>query len=403
MKFTKDTAATLAPPPGKADFIAWDEDLPGFGLRFRQTKRSWVIQYRLGAQQRRESLGDTRKIDLDAARKIARKRFAQVELGIDPKAEKGKADADAAAAKRTLAAVATLYLDFKQPTLRPSSYAAAKRYFELHWEPLRNRSLVSIERADVADRLQEIAKEHGRVAAGRARANLSALFTWAAKEGLCEVNPVAITNDPAAGVRSRERVLSDPEIAAIWHACGDDDFGAITRLLVLTGQRRNEIGGLRWSEIDLDAATVTLPPARTKNDRGHIVPLSPAATAILEARGNRSGRDLLFGKRDRAFTGWGHAKNKLDAAIAAAGKPLAAWTLHDARRSAASGMQKLGVRVEVIERALNHVSGSYRGVAGIYQVNPLTEDVRTALTRWSEHVLAVVEGRKSKVVSLRSA
>jgi integrase len=406
VKFAKDTIAALVPPAGKVDHIEWDETLPGFGLRFRRDHKSWVCQYRIGAQQRRESLGDVRKVGLEDARKIARKRFAQVELGLDPKAMKGKADADAAAAKRTLAVVAERYLANKQPVLRPSSYAAAKRYLEDHWKPLASRPLASIDRADVASRLQEIIKERGRVAASQARINLSALYTWAAKEGLVETNVVANTNDPAKGIQSRERVLNAGEIKAIWDACDDGDFGAIAKLLLLTGQRRNEIAGLRWSEIDFNAGLIKLPAERVKNKHPHNIPMSGAVIGILaarlEARGNA--RDLLFGKRDRPFMTWTNGKAALDRRIAKSGKTLAPWALHDLRRTCATRMaENLDIEPHVIEACLNHYSGHRRGVAGVYNKSTYERAMKAALARWAEHVLDIVEEREIKIVPLHSA
>jgi integrase len=411
VEFTKRSVAALTPPPGKTDHIEWDAALPSFGIRFRETKRSWIIQYRIGAQQRRESLGDIRKVTLDDARSIARKRFASVELGVDPGLTKARAATDAAAARRTLAVAVEGFLAFKQPEWRPSSYEAAQRYLTIHWAPLAALSLTSITQADVADRLREIVKEHGRVAASQARGYLVALFYWAAGEGWVERNVAALTNDPGAKSRPRDHVLSADEIRLVLGACDDqDDFSAIVKLLLLTGQRRNEIAHLRWKEVDLDAATIELSAGRTKNDHEHIVPLSPAALAILKARPrlnpDGSARTLVFGAGDKPFTAWSHSKARLDTKIAELGK-VADWVLHDARRTAASGMQKLGVRVEVIEKALNHVSGSYRGVAGVYQRDPMTEDVREALERWGEYVTAVVKGRvvekrKGNVTALRA-
>jgi integrase len=242
MKLTKDTVATLAPPAGKIDHIEWDDALPGFGVRLRGTGKRWVVQYRAGTQQRRESLGDVRKVSLEDARKIARQRFAQVELGVDPAAERERASANAL----TLGVVIGRYMDAKRDRLRPSSFKAAERYLAAHWKPLHGRPLDAIKRADVAARLQETTKAYGRTSAARGRDNLSALFSWAMKEGLCEANPVLATNDPTEGIQSRDRVLNDDEIRAIWNACDDDDdSGRIIRLLLLTGCRREEIGGLK--------------------------------------------------------------------------------------------------------------------------------------------------------------
>ena len=127
------------------------------------------------------------------------------------------------------------------------------------------------------------------------RASLSAFFTWAAREGYCETNCVSYTNK-ATEKGARERVLADEELRTVWLALDDSQYSTIVRLLMLTGARRGEIGSLRWSEIDMDAATITLPPARTKNKREHVIPLSPQALAILAAR-----RDVGDEERDHVF------------------------------------------------------------------------------------------------------
>ena len=196
MKLTTAVVADLALPPGKGDHIEWDDTLPGFGVRLRGRSKGWVVQYRFGRQQRRESLGDVRKVKLDDARRIARQRFAQVEMGTDPAAEREVATA----AALTLAAAADRYLGARRDRMRPNTYKAAERYFGVYWKPLHDRPLVAIKRADVAVRLQELTQAHGRTAAARARDYLSAMFSWAMREGLCEANPVLATNDPAAGI-----------------------------------------------------------------------------------------------------------------------------------------------------------------------------------------------------------
>jgi Arm DNA-binding domain/Phage integrase central domain len=263
MRLTKDAITALTLPSGKADHIEWDSDLPGFGVRLRGGSKSWCVQYRVGQRQRRESLGDVRKVKLEDARKIARQRFAQVELGVDPAAEREQASARAL----TLGAIIARYLDARRDVLRPNTLKAAQRYFAEHWRPLHSRSLDTIKRADVAARLQEVTKAYGRTSAARARDNLSALFSWAMREGLCESNPVMATNDPTEGMQARDRVLSDDEVRVVWNACQEDDFGRIVRLLLLTGCRREEIGGLKWSEVNLAAGVMIIPGTRTKNHR----------------------------------------------------------------------------------------------------------------------------------------
>jgi integrase len=396
MKLTKDAVAILALPPGKVDHIEWDDALPGFGVRLRGNSKRWVVQYRAGTQQRRESLGDVRKVNLDDARRIARQRFAQVELGVDPGAERERASAEAI----TLGLVISRYLGAKQDVLRPSSYKAATRYLEEHWKPLHGRPLGAIKRADVAARLQETVKTYGRTSAARGRDNLSALYGWAMKEGLCEANPVLATNDPTEGMLPRDRVLNEEELRAIWNACEDDDSGRIIKLLLLTGARREEIGSLKWSEISLETGLMTIPGTRTKNHRTLELILPGAAIDILRSVPHQEDRDFVFGRFGGAFSGWSAAKLRLDARIAiSAGKPLGAWRLHDLRRTMRTGLGKLGVAPHVAELAINHTR---TGVEAIYDRYRYQREVGQALALWAAHILAVAEGRKAEVVSLRA-
>jgi integrase len=403
MEFTKETAADLSLPKGKSEHFEWDASLPGFGIRIRATgKKTWVVQYRFNGDQRRESLGDVRKINLEDARKIARQRFAQVELGIDPDAVRAEARAGAVASRLTLAVGIERYLDAKRDVLRPSTYQAAKRYFTVHWKPLRDRPLDSIKRADVAARLPEIVKAHGRTSAKCARGYLRALFAWLMREGLCESNPVIATNDPGEGIQPRERVLSDDEIRAIWKACKDDDFGRIVRLLLLSGCRREEIAGLLWSEINLDTGVMTIAGSRTKNHKTLELTLPALAIDILRSAPRRAGRDYVFGFNGRGgFSGFSYSSMALNSRIVEAkGKPLAPWVLHDLRRSMRTGLGKLGVAPHISELCIGHVKG---GVEAIYDRHRYQREIKAALAVWGDHVAAVVNDRESNVTPLKRA
>jgi integrase len=383
MKFTRDAVNRLHLPAGKAEHFEWDEALPGFGVRLRGSARRWVVQYRVGPQQRRESLGDVRKVTLEDARKIARNRFALVELGTDPAADRAQAKALAAAARLTFAIVVERYMAAKQPGMAESTYRAANRYFRDHFKPLHPFPIGEIKRADVAAELQRLTREHGRTSASRARANLSALFTWSMREGLCEANPVAVTNDPGAGVKARDRVLSDAELRTIWRACEDDAFSRIVKLLLLTGCRRDEIGALQWSEID--GGVVTISGQRTKNHRAHILPLPPLARDLLPPP--RAARPYVFGARGSGFSAWAYSKMALDNRIAAAGKPLAPWVLHDLRRTMRTGLGKIGVAPHIAELVINHVRG---GVEAIYDRHRYEPEIKAALAAWADRLTTIV-------------
>jgi integrase len=190
--------------------------------------------------------------------------------------------------------------------------------------------------------LTQITASSGGLTANRTRASPSSFFSWCITRGLVEQNPVIGTH--IAPEQSRERVLPMTELAAVWRACGDDGaYGAIVRMLMLTAQRREEIGGLRWHEVRDDM--IVLPGERTKNKRTHIIPLSGPARDIIAAQ-PRTG-EYVFG---RQFVSWSHRKQWLDGQLR-----IAPWTVHDLRRSAATHMAEIGIAPHIIEAILNHV------------------------------------------------
>jgi integrase len=256
---------------------------------------------------------------------------------------------------------------------------------------------------------------------GRTAAYGRAAFAWAVKRGAVHTNPFAAL-PIAKGIAKRERVLSDAEIGEIWRAAGDAGapYGTIIRLLILTGQRRGEVAGMNWREISDDLSTWIMPGERTKNGATHMIPLSAPARALLQGllpgdtneaqraitERRSEGVLVLPGALGTPFAGWSKAKAALDKSIlearthAAAGTvtsaaPMAPWSVHDLRRTLATGLQRLGVRLEVTEAVLNHISGSRGGIAGVYQRHDWAAEKRAALDAWAAHVLATIDGRNS--------
>ena len=390
MKLTKQNLPAIAAAfatCGKVDRIFFDDDLPGFGIRFRQgaKRQAFVVQYERQGVQRRLTLGTTAVLSVDEARAAARKELAKVTLGHDPGGDRAAARAKA---KITLASVAQQFLDVKQKKLRDSSFREIQRHLLKDWKHLHSFPIHKIERRNIAAVLGDLAKR-GPVAAARARSTLISLFAWAVREGYLDRNPAAGTNNPDTGV-SRDRILTDMELAKIWNACQDDDHGRIVKLLMLTGQRMREVGAMSWSE--LQPPKWKLPAARTKNKRDHELTLPPAAWEIIEQVKPRPG--YLFGRK-AGFTNWDHAKKVLDQRSGVIG-----WTIHDLRRTCATGMAELGVQPHIIEAVLNHISGHKAGVAGIYNRSSYEREVRNALALWADHINSITQQTERKIIPI---
>ena len=294
-----------------------------------------------------------------------------------------------------MGAVAQSYLTYQSGHLRPRSYVEVERHLLRYCKPLHGLQLAKIDRRAVAARITDVASNSGAATANRVRASLSALFSWAMRQGLCDFNAVAGTN--RAPEQPRARVLGDGELKVIWDALGSDDYSAIIKLLTLTGCRRDEIGSLRWCEVTGDQ--IVLPPQRTKNNREHRIPIVGAVRAILDGR-ERDGA-FVFGRHPgKPFSGWGVSKAGLDRRIGAAGHQLPGWRIHDLRRTFRTGLGKLGVAPHIAELAINHAR---KGIEATYDKHRYEGEIKTALTLWANQVFAIVEGQdERKVVSLRA-
>jgi integrase len=354
----------------EAGSIVWDTKVVGFGAR--RQREAGGVHYVLKAKNRWHTIGrHGSPFTVETARAEALRLLGLIVSGEDPRP----------ATSEDIGSTIELYLSRRKPAMKPRSYVEISRHLLAHGKPLHRHELHEVNRRAVAELLAKIEAGSGPVARNRVRASLSAFFSWCIEEGLCEANPVAGTGK--ADERTRERILSPKEIAKIWSAL-HGTYGDVVRLLLLTGQRREEIGGLMWSEVDFDSKLLRLGAARTKNKREHLLPLSAPALAILRRRATEGN-----GSTDndgRVFSGfnWGKSKAKLDAAL-----KLPHWTLHDLRRSAATLMaDQLGILPHIVEAILNHVSGHKAGVAGIYNRAKYLDEMRAALDKWATWIEA---------------
>jgi Arm domain-containing DNA-binding protein len=274
MKLTKQNIATIKPPSDKTDktgIFIWDDDIPGFGLRIHAAgSRQWCFQYRLGGKQRRISFGRYPAISSQQARDTATTLYARVKLGQDPAAEKIEARNKVV---ETFGSILQPYLMRKKGEMRPRAYEGMERHLLRHCKSLHQSELDKIERRTIASLLSGLATSSGPHLANSVRSSLSSFFSWAMKEGLAEGNPVTATNKAVTG-GARDRVLTDDELRSIWAALGDDPYGDIVRLLTLAAAHRDEIGSLKWSEVNFDKGVIELPAERTKNSKPFDIPLT---------------------------------------------------------------------------------------------------------------------------------
>jgi integrase len=393
MKLDKATLATLTLPPGKSEHKFFDERLPGHGVRLRhpsdRSKWRWITQYDdIGGVTRTVTQGPVTLIEPGAALKRSKDLLASVRLGANPATEKQEARAKA---RETFGAILSKYLTKMRGDRRPRSFKELERHLMKYAKPLHSRALASIDRRAISGLISTIEEKSGPSAAIHAHGSLSGYFTWLMREGLLDQNPLPYTNKPETRP-ARDRVLTEAELRTLLAALPDDDYGDIIRLLVYTVARRDEIGGLRWDDINFEKALIEIPAERMKNGRAHQIPLSGPALAILKKR-TQGDRDHVFGRGERGFQGWSRRRKDLDDRIAG---PRPDWVLHDVRRTGSTVMhEQLGILPHIVERTLAHI-GHQSGIAGKYNKADYIVEKRRALERWAEYVDAVVSGVPSK-------
>lgn len=385
---------------GSKELFLWDADLKGFGLRVTSRgAKSYVLQYRMGGREapsRRYTIGGQGSPwTPEKARREAERLLMLVRQGIDPvQADKERRrQAVDLAFDAYVDAFTTLYLKRRWKQWQLGAGVLKREAVPI----LRQRPLPKIKRSDLApifDRLQD------RPAVARlTHATLRKLFRWAVSRGDLDRSPLEGVEAPPPVV-ARDRVLSDIELACVWNGSNalGPTFRSFFRLLILTAQRREEVAGVDWAELDRTGALWTLPAHRTKNLKPQLVPLSRAAIDLLdEVAGGVQwpSRGLVFSTTGRTpISGFSKAKRKLDLILEEhlqSRGPLAGWRIHDIRRTVATGLQRLGVRFEVTESVLNHLSGAKSGVAGVYQRHDWAKEKKEALEAWADHLAAVTQ------------
>ena len=400
-----DGLRTQAKGEGRTLYL-WDADTRGFGVLATKTGSvSYFVEYRLGgrrAKNQRMTIGKHGVLTPDEARKLAKEELGKVARGDD--VAQAKKEAREKLTGQTLKEAMERFLASNKRTGRYWVHKQA-RLLGKDMEPLHGRPVASIKRSDVLAVIDKV-KARSEAAARLLFVDLRPFFKWAVERELMETNPAAEMKPPAAAIK-RDRVLEDHEVKAFWEAASDVSwpFASIYKLLLLTGARREEVAGMRWGELDLDADIWFLPGARTKNTRDHRIPLSRQAIDLLDRLGiaaikagfGYEDSDLVFSTTGHsAPSGFSKAKKALDTKMKAIlGARFKDWRVHDLRRTCATGMENLGIDTRVVETALNHVSGTKAGIVGVYQRSDHRDAVAAAFRAWGLHVIGIVSTDKS--------
>ncbi len=413
IKLTQPATEKLkAPSSGRIEY--WDNQLPGFGLRISETgRRTWVVMYRVGGKLVRETLGTAAVIPSVAdARTRARESLQKAQAGVNPVEERRGSERAAELARertpKSFGTIVDLYLNrYAEKNTRTSTHKETKRVLDHDVRPAwEQRSIAEIARRDVIELLDGIVDRGAAVQANRTLAVLRRLFNWAVEREIISASPVTGLKMPSAET-ARDRALTDEEIRHFWIGCDKLGwpFGPMFKLLLLTAQRRDEVGGAQWSEIELSKGVWAIPREKAKNNRAHEVHLCEFAVEIVRAL-PRIGREMRFvftTNGERPVSGFSKAKERLDnhmvqllrAEFEEVGKDPAQaaiedWILHDLRRTAATGMARLNIAPHVVDRILNHVSGTIRGVAAVYNRHAYLEERKAALEAWGRYVESLV-------------
>jgi len=419
MKLTAAAVERIKPLlTGRVEYF--DATVPALGLRVSaRGVKSWIYFGRVAGKQRRVTLGRWPSMTLADARKAAGGAAEAMREGHDLTAEKRAAAAQQAKPDRDL--VENVIADWlERDQAKNRSAAESARIMNKEVLPFwRGRHIWEITRRDAIEIIDRVVDRGSPTMARRLHAYLHRLFRWARGRGIVEANPMADLPKPGKETK-RTRVLDDNELRVVWKAAEAIGwpFGPLVRLLVLTGARRGEIGEARWREVDIDGAAIRLEGGRTKNGEPHTIPLSMPALAIIGAlpriaSGEDAASDYVFTVTGKSpVSGWGRAKAILDAKVdalrieAAGGSaetvaPMPGWRFHDIRRTVATGLQRLGHRLEVIEAVLGHIGGSRSGIVGVYQRYGFDDEARAALEAWGAHVAQLTGGTPARVIPLR--
>ena len=395
IKLTKSAIDALRTP--SSDVVYWDAASPGFGVKVTpQGRKVFVVLYRIGgagSRLRKYTIAPYGRVTLHQARVAAQKVFAAKLEGRDAAAEKREA-------KRRVVAdrVDDLLESFiAQRLSKNRSVAEISRLLRREvGKPWAGRSIHEITKRDVVEVVSAIEQRGAPGTANKTLKSIKTFLHWCVGRAVLDRSPAEGVPLPAKEV-ARDRVLNDEELAQVILAARKigGPYGGIVEFLALTGQRREEVAGLPWEELDLPQRIWTIPKARTKNAKAHIVQLSKQAMATL-THADRRGPLVFSPLGTKTFQDFTHAKRLLDHLSGVTG-----WRLHDLRRTCVSGMARLGVAPHVADKILNHQAGTISGVAAVYQRHEFLAERQAALELWGVHVDRILRETAERRMDLR--
>ena len=383
-----DTKIAAIKPPEKGQAEHADHKVTGLRLRVGAGgAKTWTLRRRVGSKVINRKLGTYPAMKLAKAREAAEWLIEALE-----------ADGGTEGIDRTFDEVAERWIAYVRDEKKNRRWADQERQLQNHVLPRwKGRRIGEIKRRDVRDLIEGI---EGEVMPNRILALVKALFGYAVERDFIDASPADRIKRTRAE-RARDRVLDMGEAARVWKAAAQLGYplGPWTQLLMLTAQRRGEVAGMRWADLDLDAGTWTIPATDTKADRAQLVPLAPAAVAILRDLPELGGY-VFTTTGETPISGFAKAKGRLDLYLASKGGPLDQWRFHDLRRTAASHMVRLGIPELVVSRVLNH---AVQGVTGKhYALHSYAPEKRNALEAWAAELDRAVNGeRGDNVVAIR--
>jgi integrase len=371
-----------------------------FAYRYRSPLTGRPAKLTLGAYPGEITLEAARTVAQDARRAVAARR----DPGAEKKAKRYELGNEASKIDHLLDDFVKRHVRKKNKT---STGDEVERLIERRIKPAwKGRSVQTITKRDVTALLQHLVTSGAPVSANRVLAIVRKFFRWVISEHeILQTSPAAGVVAPTAE-ESRNRVLTDDEVRALWSSTeGNDPFVVMVRLLLVTGQRRGEVAGMRWDELVLDGdePTWTIPAVRAKNKREHTVPLAPVSVALIRSLKRIDGSDyVLTTTSETPISGFSKGKSALDKAMLEGLRTLAPdlekvadWRLHDLRRTFASGMAQIGQPIHVVERLLNHISGSFAGIVGVYQRYDFATEKRAAANAWASRIGEIVADKKA--------